>query len=597
MVSNIGIRRSRGERGQAALILILALSLVLVGGLGLVIDGSRLYNELQMAQSAADASATAAIMSIFQGVNTGTTHFATTGTITCTTSDTALPCQYARMNGFGANTYDHVVIDFPTCSGSPDPCGYQAALATSLPSGTPNQVRVTIQRDVANTIIQMLGMGPTTPIKTSATAAIVETKNPTPILITDPYNAGSLHLNGGTTLTVCGGPSQSIQVNSVSSGAYSPPSSGFIDLTHGGQADSGDCDTGTGSSFGNFGGPTNWGSGTVDNIELGTTGIYMRHSPIDDPFKDVPAPGETLTVGGVSVTGPAIPSTAPAPFTVSKTSSPNYGCTAPNSQGALCTVYSPGLYGTCVGCRAAQSGPGAPAGFNFDGVSNIIFKPGLYYVKGHAPNKPGVIFKNDNGGLAPLLNTGIPNSNTNPYTGSMCTDTTACPPDTNTGQGMVIYDTGDGNHDGGGFDIDTNAYISFMGPTLAQDSVTHATCTPSPTAPTCVPTGPYYGLTIWEDRGSTNFTTHTLGQGNGCFDVTGTVYITPTREYMLAHPGMSSYQVADYHGTPCSNTIHKGDIVVSDLTLEGTAAIKLTLFPYGYTYTYKVALVAGGPHP
>jgi len=567
------MKRFSGQRGQTVIILVIAMAIFLIGGIGLVVDGAHLYDELQMAQVAADSAAVAGAMSIFQGKNTGATAFPTSGIYTCTTSDSALPCQYARMNGFGGTAADTVKIDYPDCAATPNPCeGYEETLATSLPPGTPNQVRVTVIRNVKNSFIRMLGAALNTPVRTTAIAAIVSVQSPTPLLITDPFNENSLYLNGTNTLTICGGPTQSIQVNSANANAYYPPSSGMIDLSKAGPNDSGACDTGTGANFGIFGGPAGSGGGTVNKVSMGTDGQYIQpHSPISDPFAYVPPPGGSVTLpDGTVVNGPAIPSIAPAPITgIKKTDATNYGCTAPNAQGSTCTLYRPGKYGTCSGCTA----------FDFTNKSNILFAPGLYYVQGG-----GVKFKNANGGALPLQNPLLPNANTNPYSGTICS---GCTSDPNTGDGMVIYDTGKASHNGSGFSIDTNAYIFFQGPTLTK------------TLPNgdIVPDAPYYGLTLWEDRESTNFVTHQLGQGNGCFNVTGTTYITPTRAIMEANPSLTSYQVAQYNGTPCGNTITKGDIVVSDLVMKGTASLKMNLIPYSFLDINQVALVAGGARP
>ena len=571
----------KNEKGQATLILVLAMGLVLVGGMGLAIDGARLYNQMQMAQVAADATATSSAMSIFQGNNVHSpaqaTDFPMSGTITCGTGDTQLPCQYARKNGFGSDTsVDTVTIDFPTCTASPGSpggsCGYAGTLASSLPAGVPSQVRVTISRNVSNGIIRMLGMGALTRVSTSATAAIVQIQSPTPLIVTDPNNTDSLSVVGGGSndnITICGGPIQAIQVNSKHANAYDPPSSGWINLSHGGKLDSGQCDTGTGSSFGITGGPYATGGGTVNRVELGTTGQYYHHAPIADPYEDVSNPGE-----------PGLPN---APFQVDKNTTPNnYGCTRTAAQGG-CWVFSPGKYGACGGCtpftfRSGGPGPNWPA--RIGSVDYIIFQPGLYYVKGG-----GVSFQNVHGGTTGSYNelTGLVDTTTPMPNSTACV---GCSSNANTGQGITIFNTGDGNHNSDIFDIGSLANVAFQGPTITQ--VINGETVPGP---------PYYGLTLWNDNQSTNFQVHNMGQGNGCFTVVGTTYITPTLAIMQANSSQSSYQVAYYHGTPCSATATKGDIVVSDLKLDGTAAIKMNLVPFGFLYIYQVALVAGGVHP
>src|SRR5438270_10282501 len=100
------------NRGQAILLVVVAMSLVLLGGLGLAIDGSQYYTQRTMAQAAADAAAEAGVMSIFNATNTGGTAAFSTSDFTCTTTAASTPCVYARLNGFGGTTDDIVRVEF-----------------------------------------------------------------------------------------------------------------------------------------------------------------------------------------------------------------------------------------------------------------------------------------------------------------------------------------------------------------------------------------------------------------------------------------------------------------------------------------------------
>jgi Flp pilus assembly protein TadG len=78
------------------------MGIFLIGALGFAVDGATLFGHRQMAQVAADAAAQAAILSIFNGTNTGGNAFAssTTYTHTCTTNrhHHALPaCSQQRL--------------------------------------------------------------------------------------------------------------------------------------------------------------------------------------------------------------------------------------------------------------------------------------------------------------------------------------------------------------------------------------------------------------------------------------------------------------------------------------------------------------------
>jgi hypothetical protein len=221
-----------------------------------------------------------------------------------------------------------------------------------------------------------------------------------------------------------------------------------------------------------------------------------------------------------------------------------HGCTTSGG----CTEYKPGLYTSLK-----------------PGNDNVIFDPGLYYVQGG-----GVDFKQTNGG----------GTNFN----AMCV---GCAATTDTGNGMVIYDTvpsgtaafpGNTNRPTGGFAIETNAQVALQGATNTTIN-SHGQTVPGP---------PYYGVLFWEDC-TANARTHTLGQGNGCFSVIGTIYITNTKAIMLAHP--TQVQSVDYHGNPCSTTISIGDIIVGQLAMEGNTAITMKLLSYGFLDVRQVAMI------
>src|SRR6185312_2913536 len=59
------IMRNREEEGQAIVLVALAMSIFLIGAVGLAVDGSHIYSQRQMAQTAADSAAIGGMMSIF----------------------------------------------------------------------------------------------------------------------------------------------------------------------------------------------------------------------------------------------------------------------------------------------------------------------------------------------------------------------------------------------------------------------------------------------------------------------------------------------------------------------------------------------------
>src|SRR5207248_8674025 len=129
----------------------------------------------QMAQSAADAAALSAIMSVFDGTNA----FGTSSH-TCTTSDPLTPCLAARNNGFGSTASDVVAFDFPTDSSFPG-----VSFSTSGVRDSPNVIRVTITRTVNTGLMRLLGSSSST-VKAIAVAAIVDVLAPVPVLVLHP---------------------------------------------------------------------------------------------------------------------------------------------------------------------------------------------------------------------------------------------------------------------------------------------------------------------------------------------------------------------------------------------------------------------------
>jgi hypothetical protein len=353
---------NRNEAGQALLLVVVALGILSIGAVGLAVDGAQLYAHSQMAQVAADAGAEAGIMSLFDGTNaTGANPFGTgapPGSFTCTTTDGRTPCAYAAKNGFGGTTADVVTVDFPT-----------SAAGVNLSASDPvNLIRVTVQRTVQPGLMKLLGASSSV-IRARATAAIVDVVSPVPIIVTHPTLSGSLNSNGNPTIRICGGPRRSIQVNSSSTSSLSLNTNTTVDLTKAGPSDPGDCTTGTGADFGDFGGP---GSKPAA-ISTGSSGKYIQPaSPILDPLASVSAPSK--------------PPAAPAPVALANGVS---GC--PASPPKACNLYSPGWYNAGIDIQNETA----------------VFKPGVYYNTTHG-------FSNHANGLM-VMATGFP---ADPLTGS-----------------------------------------------------------------------------------------------------------------------------------------------------------------------------------
>jgi hypothetical protein len=335
------------RRGQALILVVVGIGIVLVGAMGLAIDTGQLYGQRQMAQAAADAAAQAAILTIFSGTVAATT--LQTSAYTCANgTDTTTPCYYARKNGFGAATgsTDEIDVSFPSSISG------VGNLSTEF---SPSAVKVLISRPVSATFMGMFGKTTTT-IKASATAAILTGTSPVSIAVLHPNLTNSFQLNDASTnVTITGGPQQALQINSGATSAFSANASATLNLSTAGP-------NATGADFGSFGGPTSAGSW----LQLGSTGhFYQPSAPTQDPFRSIAAPTDPGTGH---------------PGTIDKNSAKTFACSndcpqaaatankCSNAQAGNCWIYNPGHYSD----MSNLGGGGAP--------SYLVFNPGLYWV-------------------------------------------------------------------------------------------------------------------------------------------------------------------------------------------------------------------------
>jgi hypothetical protein len=196
--------------GQAVILVVVAMSILLIGALGLAIDGGQMYAHRQMAQAAADAAAQAGIMNILDGTNATSAHPFGTGTppiasSVCTIADGRTPCVYARDNGFGGTSSDTVTLSFPaTVSG------------VTLSSGSVPAFAVTVQRTLKTGLIRFIGAGATSTITAKATAGLVGTVSPNCVYALDPSAQNAFQATNGATVALNG---CAIAVNSTNSDA------------------------------------------------------------------------------------------------------------------------------------------------------------------------------------------------------------------------------------------------------------------------------------------------------------------------------------------------------------------------------------------
>lgn len=247
-------KHRESEHGQAVLLVVVAMGIVLLGALGFAIDGSQLFAQRRMAQAAADAAAEAGMISMLDG-----------------TDASGAAQHYAQLNGFGGSS-DTVTVGFPSS-------------APGVSNGV-SFMQVTIQRTVPTTLMKLLGASASM-ISATATAAIVNTQPTAPQIVVTGSGAGTFSVASGASLTITGGANRVIQINSNDPNASS--SSGTVDLSGAGV-------NGNGADFAVWGGPAS----APLNVITGT-GRYVQ-------------PGSPITPAGV--TFPSAPPASPNPIPV-----------------------------------------------------------------------------------------------------------------------------------------------------------------------------------------------------------------------------------------------------------------------------------------
>jgi hypothetical protein len=371
-------------------------------------------------------------------------------------------------------------------------------------------------------------------VTAQATAAIVDVTAQVPIIITHPSLSGSFSLGGSASVTICGGPQRSIQVNSSSPTSLSA-GSGTVDLSHAGPADSGSCTTGTGGDFGDFGGP----SSQSFLSPLGSTEHYIQPAdPILDPLATtVPMP---VPVGPVN--------RAPGSVLAGSSSCGAGGgnCPCP-AGGGNCPVYYPGTY--------------TSSGIGTVGTQTVFFFPGIYYLTGPSV---GVSFNVGAGGVAMM---------------AMNAPADTGPNSTNTGwtANMLVYLTGPSA-------VPTCSPSSPLadqtGTINVTGSLNNLVGSPANSA--------YKGILFYVDRSAAT-AVHTLGGPGGSITMTGTIYATNTFSMMSCTTTTASqYQTVQVQG---SGTQIAGDIIASALQVNGSMTMNLN--PSAVTPVRQIALVNG----
>jgi len=311
---------------------------------------------------------------------------------------------------------------------TPNPTGVTVPNLDTSGLSPVNLLQVTVQRTVNTTLLQLLGPSTAT-IQATGIAAIVTVTSPVPIIITHPTNSATLKGNGSITIRICGGPQRSIQINSSNTATQAVAGgSNSVDLSKAGPKDPGDCSTGTGADFGDFGGP----GASLFTLSLGSTGHYIQPaSPIDDPLANVPVPPKPAAATPIL----GIAAGASKPISTTYVSSGSVTCPSGASPGG-CDFFTPGDY---------------PSGITASGSKNYApyFFPGIY--------------QTDSNGFQDG-----PNGSMQMYPGAN-SDTSA----NGTGAGMLVYNTGTGifkvGSNGGASLVGSDSTSNYKGILLFQD--------------------------------------------------------------------------------------------------------------------------------
>src|SRR3989454_1478725 len=276
------LRRWSPQQGQAFLIIVILIAFFLLAVLGLATDYSQVWAHRQMAQGAADAACQAGAADVFlKGTDpTGSIpgvdfSWIDGSTFDCSARPNSVPCKYASFNGYSES---NVSVSFP--SSLPGVSGIPSGFGT-----IPNPyIKVTVTDPVATYFTRIASSIKTVNVKASAACGFNVINAPVPLVVLHRTASPSLQVNGGASVTVLGGPTRSIQVDSSSSTAVSVST---VDLHLAGPG-------GSGADFAVFGGPTAKPAG----VNVGTSGNWIHGAnPLGDPFAAVAAPSTPTGAG------------------------------------------------------------------------------------------------------------------------------------------------------------------------------------------------------------------------------------------------------------------------------------------------------------
>jgi hypothetical protein len=584
------------ETGQAMLFIVLGLGLFLIGAMAFAIDLSNMWFNRQSAQTAADAACTAGIMDMLVGATNGSmpsgANFTAGTALDCNASPSAAPCSYAALNGFNSSITqssansgtlgNNVYVDFPARSSIPSLNFPSLSVAPSA------LMRVRITSNNPTWFGSLLG---TTKQQNggSATCAIINATSPIPILVLNPTLSNTFSVQGTPNVAIVGGPSKSVQVNSVSTSATNFGGAGAnVNL----------CAAG-----GNFCGSAMgvWGAEPIPG-----SGQFYSSSGTCSSNRPPGAPACTATQTAPQWNSPSAPiadplATQAAPAIPTLTRSGPYATAPAGTQGCpltsgSCDVYGPGYYQNGIQVKNATA----------------IFDPGIYYMEGNAcgGSTNSSFCSQANSCIRPSTNAGDGSGGTIFYfadthgysvqvgANAGCSGTTAF--STTTGTGSLAN----------GVKCSSLSQTPPNLPATLTGSVLLAPCQAPPvTSPLCAPNcglnfgdplgaadpiGVQRGILFFQDRAVSASNNPSWG-GGGSTLLAGTMYfhqcVTGGLDTGLGCVSTAFNDKFQLGGGSGSSTYVLGDIIVDQLQLGGNSSITMDLNPSASFTTLKAALV------
>lgn len=581
MISGKFSRNLGPQSGQTLLVVLLVLGLFLLGAVAFSVDYSNGYFHRQNAQSAADAACTAGIMDILANATGNALGAFPAGSppaaFQCSANTGVAACQYAARNGYSspgltANTPSNdVQISFPGAVPGYTPPPNALAPTPFL------QVDVTDRMGVG--FAGLITGKRTVDVAGHAVCALQQAKAPVPIIVLNPTCTQAFDVSGSASVSIIGGPTRSVQVNSnnttcaaATQSGNGCSGSGTINLSQAGP-------NFNGADFGVFGAPTS----APTNFNGGTKGSWTPAAPIQDPY--------------ALVNKPTQPANAPAPITVA------YGVDGCPDHTQLCREYFPGTYTSGIVVKNETA----------------IFRPGIYYITGT---------NNDNCGSPSLCNT----NPTGQCRYGLDVDSNgvvrpANDPSTGYGSGTVFYMSGAsgagsygsvffggnaGNYGGRNVDSFTSSNFTCAGgtappaqlgmPSTVNGNVLLGQCTTAGTWVGATTTtgqadtaGTIRGIIFFQDRANADVKGQPSMQGGGGLVLTGSLYFHNCNSAgsgtNCSNPATGYNAFLQLQGTPGSGTYVLGNITADSFVLSGNGAVAMSLNPNATYNILKASLI------